>query len=75
MVSTSLRALAIDSSSGASISTCMGSSSCAPVSRPSTGLEPSLTLPLPRTQMRAPLSFSIFFWLEPRGPTIDPKKL
>jgi hypothetical protein len=75
IVSTSLRAFAIDSSSGASMSTCMTSSSWLPTSRPSCGREPSLTEPLPRTQMRAPLSRSIFFWLEPRGPMIEPKKL
>mmetsp|Transcript_29324 Transcript_29324/g.80392 ORF Transcript_29324/g.80392 Transcript_29324/m.80392 type:complete len:241 (+) Transcript_29324:1-723(+) len=63
------------SSSGPSMSTCMGSSSSGPRGLPSCRPMPSLMAPFPRITILQPDSRSIRFWALPRGPMSAPKKL
>jgi len=63
------------SSSGPSMSTCIGSSSSGPRGFPSCRPMPSLMAPFPRITILHPDSRSIRFCAFPRGPMSAPKKL
>mmetsp|Transcript_34714 Transcript_34714/g.103006 ORF Transcript_34714/g.103006 Transcript_34714/m.103006 type:complete len:209 (-) Transcript_34714:232-858(-) len=74
-ISTSACPRSTVSSSGPSMSTCIGSSSSGPIGLPSCLPHPSLMAPFPRITILHPDSRSIRFCALPRGPMMAPKKL